>query len=519
MGSPSSRQRGVYRVVAAYAVFAALWILLSDHLLGWLVQDPARLVRYAMYKGWAFVAVTSVLLYVLVQRQSRHQQRIHQHEIDSVLETHRAYELLAAVAEHSEDLIFALDTGHRYRLVNKAACELVGLPAHEILDHGPRDLFPPEVADKFIAIGEQVLADGVPRRLEQVFPGPSGPRTYMAIIGALRGPDHELIGTFGVARDMTERQRAEQALRASEATYHTLVDNLHNGLAHCRMIFDGDRPVDYEILRVNPAHRSVTGLDDVVGRRMSQVLPGYCEENPESLETFARVARTGEPMRWEHFLVAQQRWYSFSIFSPAPGEFVLVSDNITERKRAEAALADSEARFRRLFEHAPIALATSHRDGHIGEVNREFMAMLGYDRAEIATIDQWRQRVLPDEAARQSHVLAWQRQWAEPAGTASEPVEQVWVCKNGTRRTVLLSRLNLGEDMLVSGVDITARKAAEEELRLRVEELERFNQASVGRELDMIEMKRTVNALSAELGRAPPHALEFLPTDRRGVPR
>lgn len=58
--------------------------------------------------------------------------------------------------------------------------------------------------------------------------------------------------------------------------------------------------------------------------------------------------------------------------------------------------------------------------------------------------------------------------------------------------------------------DITARKGAEEELKRRNEELERFNRASVGRELDMIELKKEVNALSRELGREPPYSLRFL---------
>ena len=65
--------------------------------------------------------------------------------------------------------------------------------------------------------------------------------------------------------------------------------------------------------------------------------------------------------------------------------------------------------------------------------------------------------------------------------------------------------------------DITARKSAQEaphrqaeELRNRNEELERFNRAMIGRELEMIELKRQVNVLSRELGRAPPYPLAFL---------
>jgi hypothetical protein len=63
---------------------------------------------------------------------------------------------------------------------------------------------------------------------------------------------------------------------------------------------------------------------------------------------------------------------------------------------------------------------------------------------------------------------------------------------------------------IVLSRDITARQAAEEELRHNNEELQRFNRATVGRELDMLEMKKTINALSKELGREPPFPLAFL---------
>lgn len=59
--------------------------------------------------------------------------------------------------------------------------------------------------------------------------------------------------------------------------------------------------------------------------------------------------------------------------------------------------------------------------------------------------------------------------------------------------------------------DLTERKQAEEVLRRRAEELERFHRLSVGRELQMIALKRQINALAAELGRPPPHDLSFLP--------
>ena len=59
---------GVVRIVAIYAAFSALWILLSDRAVGALVDDADRITAVSVWKGWFFVAVTSGLLYLLVRQ-------------------------------------------------------------------------------------------------------------------------------------------------------------------------------------------------------------------------------------------------------------------------------------------------------------------------------------------------------------------------------------------------------------------------------------------------------------------
>ena len=66
---------GVVRIVGIYAVFAALWILLSDRAVGALSDDAARITSVSMWKGWFFVAVTSGLLYLLMRRLVDQQSR------------------------------------------------------------------------------------------------------------------------------------------------------------------------------------------------------------------------------------------------------------------------------------------------------------------------------------------------------------------------------------------------------------------------------------------------------------
>lgn len=197
---------------------------------------------------------------------------------------------------------------------------------------------------------------------------------------------------MSLATLLKEYFQSANQLRKSEATYRSLFDNMINSVVHARVIFEAGQPADIEYLAVNPAFSGITGITEpAIGRRISEVIPGYCTNNPESLETFGRVAVTGIPARWEHYLHELGRWFSIVIYSPAPGEIIIVTENITERKQAELALI---------------------------------------------------------------------RQTAE--------------------------------------------------LRNRNDELERFNRAAVGRELDMIAMKQQINALSDKLGLARPYPLAFL---------
>ena len=140
----------------------------------------------------------------------------------------------------------------------------------------------------------------------------------------------------GTTVDITDSRRAQEQLRASEEKYRSLFANIPFSIAHCRMIFDGDVPVDYEYIAVNPAFEETTGLKDVAGKKVSDVIPGYPRNNPESLAVFGRVARTGESTRWEHYLADLDVWFSFTVFRRAPDEIVIVTEDISSRKHAEA---------------------------------------------------------------------------------------------------------------------------------------------------------------------------------------
>ena len=168
--------------------------------------------------------------------------------------------------------------------------------------------------------------------------------------------------SLGEAAQRCNQRRAEEALRESEAGYRLLFENMLEGFASCRMLFDqAGRPQDFVYLSVNKKFAELTGLKDVVGKRVSEVIPGIRESNPDLLETYGRVATTGTPERLETFVAPLGIWFSVSVYSTQQGEFVAVFDNVTVRKQAEEALQEATQRLR---------LATA--SGRLGIWDRDF---------------------------------------------------------------------------------------------------------------------------------------------------
>jgi PAS domain-containing protein len=112
--------------------------------------------------------------------------------------------------------------------------------------------------------------------------------------------------------DVTDLTLAEERCRS-------LFEHMFNGIAYCRMIFEDDRPVDFVYEAVNPAFAALTGLGEVRGRRVSEVIPGIRERDPELFEICGRVVRTGVPERVEIHLASLDMCFDVSAFRPREG--------------------------------------------------------------------------------------------------------------------------------------------------------------------------------------------------------
>lgn len=258
------------------------------------------------------------------------------------------------------------------------------------------------------------------------------------------------------------KSRVESALRESEETYRSLFENMLNGLAHCRMIYEEDKPVDFLYLKTNAAFGALTGLRGVEGKRVSEVIPNIREADPELIELYGSVATTGRPEVFERYVKSLGMWFSIAAYCPARGEFVAVFDVITNRKQAEIALQESEERLRLFIEFAPAALAMFDRQMRYLVASRRWMADYGLGEANI--IGRSHYEVMPEIPE------VWKE--AHRRGLAGEVVRHDEDRFDRSDGTVQYLRWEIhpwrGGDGGIGGIvifteDITARKKAESE--------------------------------------------------------
>ena len=200
------------RLVLVYAVFAGLWILLSDLAVGWLYQEQPQSFFANALKGWAFVAVTAALLYGMVRRLLAQAATLSRHAHEAQTENLRNQQLLAAIVDGSTDAIFAKDLEGRYLVFNRATARVIGKPAEQTLGCDDSALFPPEQAATLRANDRRVIVENRTHTYEEALLTAEGERTFLATKGPLHDSDGKVIGLFGVSRDITERKRMSDEL-------------------------------------------------------------------------------------------------------------------------------------------------------------------------------------------------------------------------------------------------------------------------------------------------------------------
>jgi PAS domain S-box-containing protein len=228
-----------------------------------------------------------------------------------------------------------------------------------------------------MGLKRKVLETGKELR-EQGWVISGGQRLYLdLILEPIRDKAGQIAGVGVATVDLTPIKQAEQALRASEARYHSLFEGMTEGFAIHEMILDENgKPCDFRFLDINPAFERLTGLkrDLVLGKTYHEVLPG---EGEGWVKKFGEVMRTGEPIQFEDYSSTLNRYYEVFAYKSASTQFATIFLDITDRKHMEDELRINLTKYSVLFEMLPLGVTITDQNGQILESNQDATQLLG----------------------------------------------------------------------------------------------------------------------------------------------
>jgi PAS domain S-box-containing protein len=251
------------------------------------------------------------------------------------------------LAESITDIFFAMDKDLKLTYWNSASEKMSGIPTEDALGKPINEIFPNVKGNKTERIYFDVLKSKTPKTFINEFIEDG--KTFAFEVSVY--PSLEGVSVF--TKDITEHKRVEEAIRESEERYRSLFENMFEGFAFCKMIYENGCPVDFQYIQVNRSFEKMTGLKHVAGKYVTELIPGIRETNPELFQIYDRVTMTGKTERFETYLPSLDLWMVISVYSPANEYFIAIFEDVTERKFAEktikASLKEKEVLLRELY--------------------------------------------------------------------------------------------------------------------------------------------------------------------------
>ena len=489
-----------WRVALLYAFFGGLWILFSDRLLLTLIADLHQLTEIQSYKGWGFVAVSATLIYILLRyelKQRAQVERLVEGQTNLLKDALKRISVEVAERKQSEEALRESEKKYRTlfetmtqgvvyqaadgRVVaaNPAAERILGLTLDQMQGctsadprwraiHEDGSAFPGETHPAMVALqsGQEVhnVMMGIFNPVRESY-------TWLNInaVPQFKPGERTPYQVYTTFEDITQRKLAEEARRESEERYRLISMITSDYMFSSRLEANGQLGLNW----VAGAFEKITGytFEEYLARGgwRATVYPDDLAVDDRDLAKL----RTNQPVITEIRTLAKSgqvvwvRVYAHPVWDTTRQELVGIYgavQDITERKRAEEALRESEERYRQLLELAPIGIAVYAED-KIAFTNLAGARLLGATSSTEIVGKPISEIVYPDrwQAAKEriGRMLAGEQ--------GLYPTEDIYRRLDGSSVTVevIASPLTYQGKSAVQVIvtDITERKQAEEQIQ------------------------------------------------------
>ncbi len=523
-------------VSLTYLIFGLLWIFFSDRIATTFSASKTDLLRFSSIKGWGFVLVTATGLYALL-RHAEKKDRASRHRMDATRERLQIATKAGNIGVWDRDIV------NDSLIWDERMYQIYGIREKDFggaYEAWQQCLHPDDLNR---AVAEVTAAERGEKPFDTEFRiiRPDGEiRHIRAFAKVIRYEDGNPIRMTGTNQDITERIKAEQKLKESEEKLRGIIENSTN-------LFYSHTP-DHELTFLSPQVKEILGyaVDEAL-RRWTEMATDH-PINEKGFELTERAIQTGKAQpTYELQLRHKDGRPVWVEVHEAPavenGKTIAIVGSLTDitaRKAAEKELAENEKRLRTIYEHSPISIWEEDFSGvhqemqrlrsegvksfaryfadHPDEVPRfaSLIRILDINTTGLELLDATSKEDILDnlDAYFDEKSLPAFRDELVALSNGETTIEIEISLPHPSRGHIdLYLRLQIvpgfekdWSRVVVSFMDITERKKAEEELKNHTRQLEHFNKMAVGRELRMIELKKEINALCRELGRDEPYA-------------
>ncbi len=305
----------------------------------------------------------------------------------------KSEEKYRTIIEQMTEGYYELDLAGRFTFVNDATCKRLGCTRDQLIGKDANAYTAPEYVDSVFQTVKEIYETGSPvKGLEYVYTRKDGSTGYAELSVSLIWDANGIpVGFRGISHDISERKKMEDSLRESEKKYRMIVENMHDS------IWAMDMDLKYTYL--SPSDIRISGYtpEEMMAMPIDKLMP------PESYEATMNVLAqelelemSGAPVDPQRKRTLEAEFYhkdGHLFWQESTASFtrdengkatgmMFVGRDITERKKIEKALKESEAKYRSIFDNASMGIFQSETDGKLITVNRAMSVILGYDSPE-----------------------------------------------------------------------------------------------------------------------------------------